>query len=227
MHRLPIRLGAATLAVITALSPAHAQMAMMHGHNPNAALHLEMTPGRAATAADSARADSIISALRPALEPYRDVGRAIADGYRVFLPQVPQQVYHFTSWRRSILSAFHFDPTRPGTLLYRRTVGGGWELAGAMYSAPGRTSLASLDSRVPLGVAHWHRHVNWCLPPRGERRRWKETRSGAPLFGPLSPIATRQACEAVGGVFHPALFGWMVHVDPYAPSPSARWGEGH
>lgn len=186
-----------------------------------------MTPVRPATAADSAQADSIVSVLRVALEPYRDVRRAEADGYRIFLPKVPQPVYHFTSWRRLLLSAFHFDPSRPATLLYRRRPDGGWELAGAMYNAPGRTSLASLDARVPLGIARWHRHVNWCLPPFGHRERWMEMRDGMPVFGPLSPIATRETCEAAGGVFHPAMFGWMVHVDPFPASGPVAWGENH
>src|SRR5437870_1939006 len=48
------------------------------------------------------------------------------------------------------------------------------------------------------------------------RRRWRETKDGQPLFGPKSPIATAEACEAVGGRFRPRLFGWMVHVMAFA-----------
>ena len=185
----------------------------MHSHGGEGALHLELTPSRPASSADSARGDSLLAAMRAALEPYRDVQRAEADGYRIFLPSVPQPVYHYTSWRRSLRSAWRFDPTRPGTLLYRRGPTGEWELVGAMFNAPRQTSLESLDARFPLGLARWHRHVNLCLPPRGERTRWADMRDGRPVFGPASPIATEKECRAVGGRFHETLFGWMVHVD--------------
>jgi hypothetical protein len=187
--------------------------AQMHSHGGIPALHLELTPARVATAADSARGDSLLASMRAALEPYRDVHRAEADGYRIFLPKVPQPVYHYTSWLRSIRSAWRFDPTLPGTLLYRRSPDGRWELVGAMFNAPRGASLESLDARFPIGLAQWHRHVNLCLPPRGDRARWGELRNGRPIFGPASPIATEKECRAVGGRFQASLFGWMVHVD--------------
>jgi hypothetical protein len=187
--------------------------AQMHTHGGTAALHLALTPARAASPADSARGDTLLSVMRSALEPYRDVRRAEADGYRIFLPDVPQPVYHYTNWRRSLRSAWRFDPALPGTLLYRPTPDGGWELVGAMFNAPRRASLESLDARFPLGLEQWHRHVNLCLPPRGEAARWGEMRNGRPVFGPASPIATEAECRAVGGRFHESLFGWMVHVE--------------
>ncbi len=188
-------------------------VAQMHSHGAETNLHLELTPTRVATAADSARGQVLLTAMRAALEPYRDVRRAETDGYKIFLPNVPQPVYHFTSWRRALRSAWRFDVTRPGTLLYRRGGDGEWELVGAMFNAPRQAGLESLDSRFPLALAQWHRHVNLCLPPRGGRARWAETRDGRPVFGPASPIATEEACRAVGGRFHETLFGWMVHVD--------------
>jgi hypothetical protein len=89
-------------------------------------------------------------------------------------------------------------------------------LVGAMYTMPKRASLEKLDERVPLGIAQWHRHVNWCLPKRGETDRWMERKDGRPVFGPESPIATQAACDAVGGDFHESLFGWMIHANVYA-----------
>lgn len=38
------------------------------------------------------------------------------------------------------------------------------------------------------------------------------------MFGPESPIDSKAACEAVGGRFLPAIFGWMVHVNAFAGS---------
>ncbi|HYC49666.1 MAG TPA: hypothetical protein VEB19_01030 [Gemmatimonadaceae bacterium] len=60
-----------------------------------------------------------------------------------------------------------------------------------------------------------HKHVNWCIPPKGQERRWLERRDGAPIFGPESPIATRSACDAVGGQFHASIFGWMIHANVF------------
>ncbi len=66
--------------------------------------------------------------------------------------------------------------------------------------------------------------MNWCLPPAGARERWAEMKDGARVFGPRSPIATREACDAVGGRFVPHLFGWMVHVQAFAgDDPAVIW----
>jgi hypothetical protein len=70
--------------------------------------------------------------------------------------------------------------------------------------------------------------VNWCLPRRSAAARWQERRDGQPVFGPESPIDTKAACEAVGGVFRPSLFGWMVHANVFAGNdPAAIWGDDH
>jgi len=193
----------------------------MHGEG----LHMRMSPARRATGRDSARAAQRVIELRTAIARYRDVRVAEADGYRVFLPDLPQSVYHFTNWMYGVESALRFDPAKPPSLLYRRTAQGGYELVGAMYTARAGISLDDLDQRVPLGIARWHQHVNWCLPPRGEASRWTETDAGTPRFGPQSPIATKAACDAVGGRFAPRLFGWMVHATLFeGDDPATIWG---
>jgi hypothetical protein len=96
-------------------------------------------------------------------------------------------------------------------------------LTGAMYTAPKTASLEELNARVPLGIARWHLHTNVCTPKRGESARWSETRDGRPVFGPQGGIATKEACDAVGGVFRETEFNWMVHVD-FAADGTARWG---
>jgi hypothetical protein len=86
-----------------------------------------------------------------------------------------------------------------------------------MYTMPRSASLSALDARVPLSIAEWHQHVNWCLPKSGDPpSRWLEVRYGHPVFGPESPIATKAACDVVGGEFQPTVFGWMVHVNVFA-----------
>jgi hypothetical protein len=97
-----------------------------------------------------------------------------------------------------------------------------------MYTAPERSTLDDLDRRVPLSIARWHLHTNFCIPRFGEGRRWTETRDGKPVFGPLSPIASREACDAVKGRFLPHVFGWMVHANVLeGKDPASVWGMSH
>ena len=189
--------------------------------------HMTLTPLRPATAADSSRAAALVRQMRAALERYRDVRAAQADGFRQFLPNVKQPVYHFTNRRWALAEVFRFDPAKPTSLLYRQEADGRFVLEGVMYAAPARTPLEELDRRIPLSVARWHEHVNWCLPKRGQADRWREVRDGKPVFGPKSPIATADACAAVGGRFYPRLFGWMVHVMAFeSDDPRVIWSSG-
>src|SRR5579872_2559684 len=76
---------------------ADAMHSMQPGHHMDGA-HMHMTPPRPASAEDLSRADHIAATLRNAIEQYRDYRVAIADGYRIFLPNVPQDIYHFTNY---------------------------------------------------------------------------------------------------------------------------------
>ena len=196
-----------------------------HDHGGmNEALHMELTPTRRATRADSLRAESVLAELRIAIAKYRDTSRAVADGYRMFMPNLKnQRVYHFTHNGRAFAEAFRFDPKKPTSLLYKRDPSGRLQLVGAMYTAPKRVGVDKLEERIPLSIARWHKHVNWCVPGVGQRERWLEMRDGQPVFGPRSPIATRDKCDDVGGRFFPSIFGWMVHVNAFASSPAEVW----
>jgi hypothetical protein len=185
--------------------------------------HMRMTPLEPAKPGDAARADSVVTALRASLVRYQDYKVALADGFQIFLPKVPQKVYHFTNYHSAVYAAFTFDPARPSSLLYEKTASG-YKLVGAMYTAPKGMTLEALNARVPLSVAQWHVHVNICVPPRGKKELWTKTENGKPLFGPKGTIDTESACEAAGGRFIPQLFGWMVHVNPYATDPALVWG---
>jgi hypothetical protein len=197
--------------------------------DPDTSLHMLMTPTRATVAGDSARAAAIVYTLRGAIAKYRDTTAAVADGYRMFAPQIKQQkVYHFTNNWAGVQEAFRFDPRKPTSLLYKKDAHGTLVLVGAMYVAPKRFTPEQLYERVPTSVAQWHKHVNWCVPPRGEPQRWLERKDGEPVFGPESPIATKEACDAVHGVFHPTIFGWMVHANVFAGDDSKTiWGDEH
>ena len=180
--------------------------------------HFRWTAPRPADPTDERRAEEILDALRNALAPYRDHRNAIRDGYEPFLPNVSQTHYHFTSKWRGFKSAFRFNPEQPTSLLYKKTADGGYELEGAMYTAPKRADENELNKRVPLSVAQWHAHVNICLPPKSERKTADWT-----VFGPNGSIATQGQCSALKGQWVPQLFGWMIHVYPFNRSPDRIW----
>ncbi|HZH39528.1 MAG TPA: hypothetical protein VFD85_00880 [Gemmatimonadales bacterium] len=203
---------------------ADGEMANMAGMRADP--HMSMTPTWPLAAGDSARAQAIVDQVRSSLGKYRDVRVAMADGFKEFLPNVKhQKVYHFTSWRHAVTARFSFDPASPTSLLYKEDSGGGMTLVGVMYTESPGASLAELNRRVPLSIAHWHEHVNWCLPPRDQPSRWRDSSGGKPVFGPLGPIATQASCDSAGGRFFPRVFGWMVHVNAFSSDdPGVIWG---
>ena len=219
----------AVLAVAVVALPLLGAMPQAARDGDPASLHMLMTPARRGTAADTARAASVAAALREAIAKYRDTTAAVADGFRMFAPQLKQQkVYHFTNSWAGVQESFRFDPRKPTSLLYKKDASGRFVLTGAMYVAPKRFSAEQLDARIPLSVARWHKHVNWCIPPRGQMARWLERRDGHPVFGPESPVATKAECDAVHGVFHDTIFGWMVHANVFeGDDPEVIWGDEH
>lgn len=192
------------------------------------AAHMETTPHRSATTADSIRASGIVTELRQTIAKYRDVKVAESDGFKMFAPQVRnQRVYHFTRNLWAVENQFRFNPEKPTSLLYKKDSDGKFDLIGAMYTAPKRYSASDLDKRIPISVAQWHKHVNWCLPPRKEDQRWAEMRNGRPVFGPLG-VDTREACDSAGGRFVKEVFGWMVHANVFgSDDPKVIWGDDH
>lgn len=171
------RFGAAALAALLLAAPAAAHdLNAMGSDGPAGAMsqmgkrmemgaHMTMTDPRPATAEDIARARELLKTLREALVKYQDYKVAMAAGFVPFLPNIPQEVYHFTNYSYAY-HEYHgdFDLARPGSLLYARKAFGGYRLVGAMYSAPANLTLSELDERVPLSIARWHQHTNICLP---------------------------------------------------------------
>jgi|SRR5579862_1392374 len=183
---------------------------MNHMHGGTA--HMHMTAMRQQTPADVQRAHEIVAQLRTGIEKYKDYHVALNDGYRIFLPNLPQPEYHFTNYTNGFMASLRFDASQPTSLLYRKTADG-YELVGAMYTMPKRASEDQLNERVPLSIAMWHLHTNLCVPPRDERITADWTK-----FGLKGSITTQDACDAAGGKFYPSIFGWMVHVYPYEDS---------
>ncbi|HEY1951613.1 MAG TPA: hypothetical protein VGG76_02310 [Gemmatimonadaceae bacterium] len=192
------------------------------------AKHMAYSSSRPLTPADSVRAMRIVTELRQAIARYQDVSVAEADGYKMFAPEIKNQPqYHFTRTWNALRNQVGFDPARPTSLLYKKDAAGRFRLIGAMYTASRRTSEDELNDRVPLSVARWHRHVNWCLPPRGKKELWSQTGNGRPVFGPLG-VATEEECKAAGGRFVPQVFGWMVHVNTFDGNDlKSIWRDDH
>ncbi|HEV2386230.1 MAG TPA: hypothetical protein VGS20_03145 [Candidatus Acidoferrales bacterium] len=211
-----------------AQSPSAGMAGMQGMDSAHSDPHMVMTALRPANTADSERAAEIVTALRASIEKYKDYRAALADGYRIFAPQLPEREKHFTNWRYAIEAQFKFDPAHPTSLLYDRTADGGWKLAGAMYTAPRRYSEEQLNRRVPLSVAHWHRHVNFCFPPKAALQQIRQASPGQPEpvkqeWARFLPITDEPTCRQEGGRWIPQLFGWMVHVYPFETDLSRIW----
>lgn len=194
----------------------HATEAMsdMGSHRHDA--HMKMTSRRTLAAGDARRADAVVQRVKRTLDRYKDYRVAIGDGYKPVLPQLPLPVHHFTNYWHGFREALTFDPAKPTSLLYKKR-GRGYELIGAMYTAPKSFSEEQLHERIPLSVATWHAHVDICLPPRGKRSAdWSR-------FGFKGSISSEAACRDADGRWFPQLFGWMVHVYPYEAQTAKIW----
>jgi hypothetical protein len=190
----------------------------MSDHDMDMGAHMFMTDLRPENASDDKRAAEILAQLRPAIEKYKDYRVALADGYKIFLPDIPQPHYHFTNYSYAFEAAFEFNPAHPTSLLYKKTKDG-YELEGAMYTARKNAAEDELNARIPLSVARWHKHVNLCFPPKGTSLQQVDLKE----FGFRGEIATQSACEQAGGRWVPQVFGWMVHVYTYETSPAKIW----
>ncbi len=111
--------------------------------------HMFLSTPRQAQPGDRQKADAIVADARQAMEPYRDYHKALADGYRIFLPDIPQPLYHFTKYGNGREAATNFDPMKPTSLLYKKTAEGGYELIGVMYTDRVGASQDELNERIP------------------------------------------------------------------------------
>jgi len=205
-------------------------MHVMESHHMDMGSHMKMTSVRAVQPGDQEKADQIMTAARSVADKYKDYNVALADGFKIFLPNLPQKQYHFTNYWNAFAAARHFDPSRPTSLLYEKH-GDDYKLIGIMYTARKNASEDDLNSRIPLSIAQWHAHVNLCMPPADKRR---EALPPNAKYGLAGSIATKEECDAVGGKFHAQVFGWMVHVYPFEQKSEDIWsverqahGAGH
>lgn len=216
-------------ALLAKLLPAGQQDAPSAGMSGDMMAHMYMTSLRAPQPGDQQKADAIVAASKKAMAPYQDYRKALADGFVIFLPNIPQPLYHFTKYEYGLQARSHFDPLKPTSLLYKKMADGGYKLVGAMYTDRVDAPEEELNERIPLSLARWHQHINFCKAPAGKKLEYFGPHA---KFGLLGSIDTREACEAEGGDFFPHVLGWMVHVYPYETDPKKVWstendGHGH
>ena len=228
MKKLPLRsVVFSTFLIVVCSSILHDDLRAQSGATPATDMdpHMGMTKLRPLQPGDQARANAIVAAAKKAAERYCDYRRAQADGYTIFMPDQRQNVYHFIRASSSLADKQRFDPDQPPALLYTKIDGPSpaYKLVGVMYMARYGATEEELNARIPLSIAHWHVHLNLCVPPRLEQRNWL---MGDPTFGLNGSIITEEACRASGGYFKAHLSGWMVHVYPFETDPSKIWGAG-
>jgi len=198
-------------------------MHSMEGHM-DMGPHMKMTALRQAKPGDAERAQQVAEAARKAAEKYLDYHVALADGFQIFLPNIPQKMYHFTNYTYGREAFQHFNPDHPTSLLYEKH-GDDYKLIGVMYTAPKRLTEDELDQRIPLSVAQWHEHVNFCKAPASMpiSERIQKSLGANAEFGFKGSIHTQEACDQAGGTFLPVVFNWMVHVYPFEKDQARMW----
>lgn len=174
--------------------------------------HMYMTPLRPKQAGDEEKARAVVAEAKAAMERYKDYRKALADGYVIANPKLEQPQYHFNNDANAREANVNFDPSKPTSLLYRRTPTQRYKLEGVMYTARPDATEDELNQRIPLSIARWHEHINFCAAPAD---RVKDYHGDHPKFGMFGSIHTKEACEAEGGTFFPYVFTWMIHVFPY------------
>ena len=133
---------------------ADSAMESMQHHHMDMGPHMRMSTLRDPKPGDAERAAQVVERARVVAQKYSDYHTALADGFKIFHPEVPQKQYHFTNYAYAFEAAFSFNPDHPTSLLYEKN-GDDYKLIGVMYTAPKRMPEEDLDQRVPLSVAQW------------------------------------------------------------------------
>jgi hypothetical protein len=174
--------------------------------------HMCITPMRPKQPGDEEKAKALVAEVKATIEKYKDYKKALADGYVIANPTVVQPQYHFTNDANVRLADTQFDPTKPSALLYYQTPTQHYKLEGVMFTDSTSATEDELNERIPLSIARWHEHTNFCGAPAN---KVSEYHGKNPKFGMFGSIHTKEACQAEGGTFFPVIFSWMIHVFPY------------
>jgi hypothetical protein len=174
--------------------------------------HMHMTTLRPRQPGDEEKVKAVVTEAKATMEKYKDYRKALLDGYVIANPKLEQPQYHFNNAANAREADVHFDPSKPTSLLYRRTPTKRYLLEGVMYTARPDAGEDELNRRIPLSIVRWHEHINFCAAPAD---RVKDYHGAHPKFGMFGSIHSKEACDAEGGTFYPYMFTWMIHVFPY------------
>jgi hypothetical protein len=193
---------------IASTTPVSASSQQADPRHMNMGPHMKMTQYQPVTSADIARMNAIVQNAHVCFDKYQDFQLALQDGYQIFAPNVPQDIYHFANVQSFAEAQTTFDLAHPSALLYKK-VADGYQFVGVMYSAPANVTAVQLNQRIPLSIAPWHLHVNFCLPAGDTEQTLFNANS---LFGLAGTITTQAQCAKVRGTFYSSMYGWMVHI---------------
>lgn len=184
--------------------------------------HMQISVKGPSQPGDTARAQQILLAAHRVVVRYADVETALADGYKPFHPtgRMAEEV-HYTNYGYRRDDRLHLNYEHPTSILYKRTPQG-MKAVGVMYTAPQNATPQQLNAIVPLSIATWHRHVDFCGAPRS--LPLSEQFGPNARFGMQGSIHTEEACRQAHGLWIPVVFGWMTHVYPNAQNPTEIWG---
>jgi hypothetical protein len=174
--------------------------------------HMYITPLRPKQPGDDEKAKAVVAQVKASIERYKDYRKALADGYVIANPKVDQPQSHFNNPANLKEADRHFDPTKPSSLLYRKSPNQRYKLEGVMFTDRPDATEDELNERIPLSIVRWHEHTNFCAAPAD---KVQEYFGKSPKFGMFGSIRTADACKSAGGTFFPTMFTWMIHVFPY------------
>lgn len=135
---------AAPLAAVALLAVATPAAHAQHDHAP--ATSPDATPP-----ALGPEAQAFLERVRAGTARFRDRDEAVAEGYRMLGPDMPNMGEHWIHPGRAVSG--QIDPERPPVLTYL-TLGGQAVLTGAAFTVPVRAG----DTPPPFAFAPWHFH---------------------------------------------------------------------
>src|SRR5215467_1145268 len=71
--------------------------------------HMQMTPYQPITPADMTRMKAIVQNAHVCFDKYQDYHLALHDGYQIFAPNIPQDIYHFANVHSFVEAQTTFD----------------------------------------------------------------------------------------------------------------------
>src|SRR5271156_3407814 len=120
-------------------------MAAMEGH-------MYITPLRPKQPGDEEKARAVVAQVKASIERYKDYRKALADGYVIANPKVDQPQSHFNNAANIKEADRHFDPTKPSSLLYRKSPNQRYKLEGVMFTDRPDATEDELNERIPLSI---------------------------------------------------------------------------